>query len=127
MHWHKKIGADIEAVEAQIKFSQTKETDYWNTYFARFSKLKNIREILNAASLQNKQNFIKIGFGQELTYNGEIYRTAFLDPLFISKALILKTKGLLEYNKKTGISEKPPLWVNDRVRTGDPQNHNLVL
>jgi site-specific DNA recombinase len=127
LHWNTKLSSEIEILTSQLRASQAKENDYWNAYFARFANLKNISDVFRSASLQSKQNFIERGFGKELTYNGEVFRTAYLNPLFISKAVLLKGKGLLEYNKKTGISEKSPSWVNDRVRTGDPRHHKPML
>ena len=127
LFWNDKLSSELEILSSQIKSSQAKESNYWTAYFARFANLKNISDVFRSASLHNKQNFIEIGFGKELTYNGEVYRTAFLNPLFLSKALLLQGKGLLEYNKKTGISKKSPSWVNDRVRTGDPRHHKPML
>ena len=45
--------------------------------------------------LDLKQKFIKVVFGQNLQYTGGTYRTQYLHPAFLPKALILKEKGLL--------------------------------
>ena len=114
LHWNQKLSTEINALDSQIKLSQAKESDYWNAYFARFANLKNISDVFYSADLQSKHNFIEKGFGRELTYNGEVYRTGYLHPLFVSKALILKNKGLLEYDKKRGFPQKSPLGVGNR-------------
>ena len=108
---------EINILNTQIRTCQSQESDYWNNYFARFSNLKNISDVFHSADAQLKQNFIEKGFGKQLSYDGNIYRTAFLSPLFVSKALILKNKGLLEYNKKRGIFTNPPLRVPNEAPT----------
>ena len=78
---------------------------------------------------RRKKTFIEIGFGRELLYDGSIYRTAYLNPIFEPKALILKRKSLLEYNKKTGSSLEYPLRGERRVsnpRPSEPQSDALT-
>jgi site-specific DNA recombinase len=117
LNWNQKLAEEINILNTQIRTCQSKESDYWNTYFARLSNLKNISDVFHSADAQLKQNFIEKGFGKQLSYDGNIYRTAFLSPLFVSKALILKNKGLLEYNKKRGIFTNPPLRVLNEAPT----------
>lgn len=127
LSWNQKIGLEIKDLDNKIKLSQVTENSYWSAFISRFSNLKNISQVFLSADVQGKQNFIEKVFGTELAYNGEVYRTAFLNPLFLSKVLVLQRKGLLEFHKKTGISLKSPLWVADRVRTGDPRHHKPIL
>ena len=116
-NWNKKITEELQVINEQIQKAQASESDYWKTYFSRFKNLKTISDVFHSADPQLKKNFISMVFGKHLAYDGEIYRTPFLSPLFVSKALILKNKGLLDYNKKRGILENPPLRVVNQSST----------
>ncbi|HRN99024.1 MAG TPA: hypothetical protein PLA69_06915 [Flavobacterium sp.] len=108
---NEKLKTELKAMEEEINAANTTENAYWKHYFSRFENLKNISQIFHSGDVQMKQNFIKIGFGEKISYNGAIYRTAFLHPIFEPKTLIMSKKDLLKLHKKTGISEKPPLRV----------------
>lgn len=115
--WRTKIINELQLIEKQIELSTSKNNLYWSNLEKKFDNLSNLNYIFQKANVQQKKNFIELGFGKQLSYDGIIYRTQFLNQLFADKALILKHKKLLEYNKKTDISEKYPFWVNDGATT----------
>jgi len=59
--------------------------------------------------VQKKKTLIEQVFGKGLAFDGMIYRTPYINPLFMSKVLILSNKKLLKINKKTGIQKESPL------------------
>jgi len=58
-------------------------------------RLTSIRSAFDMMDLTQKQQFIRVIFGENLIYAENSYRTQFLHPFFNSKVLILKEKGLL--------------------------------
>ena len=69
------------------------------------------------ATAQEKLNFVEIGFGKELEYDGKVYRTGYLNPVFKPKTLILKQKELLFVETKKGILKESPLGVGSERLT----------
>lgn len=125
--WRTKFTNELQLVESQIKLAVSQNDNYWTNFDKKFENLKNLKQIFERGDVQQKKTFIELGFGKQLTYDGNVYRTQFLNQLFADKALILRNKQLLEYNKKTDISEKYPFWVKDGSRTRDLRNHNPTL
>ena len=125
--WKDKLNKELDLLESQIKSAQRKKSQFSEAFYDSFKNLNNLSYIFDNLDVQKKKTFIEIGFGRELLYDGSIYRTTYLNPIFLPKALILKRKSLLEYNKKTGNSEEFPLRVKDGSRTRDLRNHNPTL
>lgn len=71
----------------------------WKQYNQEMNKVLDLSELYQSATVLQKNSFIKLGFGNTLSYENGIYRTQFLHPLFVSKVLILKEKRLLEYKQ----------------------------
>jgi site-specific DNA recombinase len=117
--WRTKFTNELQLIESQIKLAITQNDKYWTRLDEKFENLKNLESIFERADVQQKKTFIELAFGKQLTYDGNIYRTQFLNQLFADKALILNHKQLLEYIKKTDISEKYPFGVE----AGEPTEH----
>lgn len=109
--WKNKINSELELLESEIRTAKRKDTIYSEAFFNSFNKLNSISYIFDNLDVNKKKNFIEIVFGRELVYDGRVYRTPFLNPVFVSKALLLKRKSLLEYNKKTSHFENDPFRV----------------
>ena len=68
---------------------------YWERLNAILPKLASLKDSYENMPLNKNQEFLKLGFDQQLYHDGKTYRTPFIHELFASKALILKEKGLL--------------------------------
>lgn len=58
--------------------------------------------VFDNLDVQNKKKLIDKVFGKGMQYAGVVYRTPFLNPIFLSKALVLSRKELLKIDKKRG-------------------------
>lgn len=68
-------------------------------YEERLPYLGNLHWFYQKAPLHEKQAFVRQVFKSMLYYREDLYRTAYLLPIFQPKALILKEKRLLEYEQ----------------------------
>lgn len=125
--WSVKIKAEIKDLDHRIEVLTSSNNAYWTRFASQIENLKSIKTVFHMADTPQKFVFVENGFGNSLSYNGDLYRTAFLNPIFSHKALILRRKGLLELHKKKGIHDESPLGVNDGSRTHDLRNHNPAL
>ena len=125
--WKNKFNKESQQIESQIKSAQRKKIEYNKAFYETFENLSNISYIFDNLDVQQKKLFIEKGFGKQVVYDGSVYRTPFLNPLFLPKSLILSNKELLKYNKKTSHFENDPLRVKDGSRTRDLRNHNPTL
>lgn len=87
------------------------------TEFAKMSKLETLFQSLD---IHGKHLMIQKVFGKSLTYDGNTYRTPYLHRLFISKSLLLKGLGLLNYEKKAGFFSADPLGEDNDASTEHP-------
>lgn len=87
------------------------------------SILSDLSFLYNAASLEKKQAFVRIVFNSQLSYQGGMYRTPYLLPVFHFKALELKEKGLLEFQQPGDISAN----LQDVPRSGTLSNLETLL
>jgi hypothetical protein len=62
--------------------------------------------IFHKADMHHKHTFIRAVFNNSLSYEGGIYRTPYLLPIFHSKALTLKEKKLLEVEQLVDKNEE---------------------
>jgi hypothetical protein len=76
-------------------------------------KLENLSETFFAFPLHQQQLFISTVYSRSLSWDGQKYKTDFLDPLFADKALILKEKGLLEIEQSLSKNEELPSCTRD--------------
>jgi site-specific DNA recombinase len=71
--------------------------------------LTDIGGVYVRADTRQKQELIRTVFDQALYYQDGIYRTPYLIPELAHNELVLKEKGLLIVEKKTGLSCENPL------------------
>ena len=57
-----------------------------------FDNLTDLLYIFDSLDVQKKKTLIEQVFGKGLAFDGMIYRTPYINPLFMSKALILSNK-----------------------------------
>ncbi len=105
----------ISHIITTLKNSSDEEFD--NIYKEAIEKLGNLEYIYQKATTFQKQTFINLVFGNELTYNGVSYRTHTLNKLFKHKSAILKEKGLLFY--------KQSLVNFDKESLGEASNSSI--
>lgn len=110
-NWSLKLKGQLKEIEEGINTLTQNKNVYWTRFAGQIENLKSIKSIFHEASTVQKSAFIRTGFGKTLQYDGELYRTAFLNPIFQHKTLILNRKDLLKVHKKTEIRDESPLWV----------------
>ena len=125
--WKNKFNKEYQQIERQIKSAQGKKKECDKAFYETFKNLGNISYIFDNLDVQKKKLFIEKGFGKQLVYDGSVYRTPFINPIFLPKSLILSKKELLKYHKKMGHFENDPSRVRDGSRTRDLRNHNPTL
>ncbi|WP_409516695.1 recombinase family protein [Empedobacter sp.] len=118
--WHDSLKKDLLSVESKIKSIEQTNSNFDTYYNSSITQLNSVKNIFHLASSQEKMNFIEIVFGRELMYDGKVYRTPYLNSLFTSKALILKGKNLLFYDKKNEESLNSSLSTGGETRTPTP-------
>jgi hypothetical protein len=87
-------GQQVE-LERNLYDLQSDQQQYWDRLTALLPKLYDIRGTYETLTLVRKQQLLNMVFDNSVTHDGEVYRTAFLDPIFQHNALILKEKRLL--------------------------------
>lgn len=107
--WKNKLKTELKKINEEIKLLQSSDRKYWEAVIEEFKYLRSLRDVFHIASLQEKRNFIEIGFGRTLSWDGNIYRTGFLNPIFAGKQLILSRKELLILDKNKGETVNFPL------------------
>lgn len=110
-NWTMKLKVQLNEIDTEIKSININKDLYWSKFASQIENLKSIKSIFHQATTPQKSAFAQTGFGKTLQYDGNIYRTAFLNPIFQNKSLILRRKELLEVYKKTEIQTESPLWV----------------
>lgn len=122
-NWSTKLKSEIKQLDNQIKIFSENKGIYWTRFADQIENLKSIKSNFQTATTPQKAVFIEKGFGKGLVYDGTMYRTPYLNPIFQHKALVLRRKGLLEVYKKTEILDESPLWVPNT----DITEHFLTL
>ena len=114
--WREKINSDMSTVNSAIDKIKSIESSFDTYLSTAVNHLTSLKDVFHMASVQEKMNFVEIGFGKELTYDGSIYRTNYINPIFSPKVLVLKEKRVLVYENKKGILNESPLRVgNERL------------
>lgn len=91
--WLPKLKTQKGNAEAALK--QSNPADHSVIDFV-FSKISSLKTLYQDANVYRKQALIRLLFGTNLFFEKDVYRTAFLSPAFLPKALILKQKRFLE-------------------------------
>lgn len=87
--------ADEQRLFGQIAELSSTKDGYYSIMDELLPKLSNLKEIFAMLPLLRKTAFIKVVFGDFLTYKDGVFRTHYLHPLFAGNVLVLKEKGLL--------------------------------
>lgn len=109
LEWKRELKAEISKLSNEIKLLSKTKTAYADTILSEFDKLKTIRTAFEHADFNQKRTFIEIGFGRGLSWDGEVYRTAYLNPIFITKQLKLRQKNILFFEPKKAENRSFPL------------------
>lgn len=104
--WRINLQSDLKRLKTEIDLIEHTERNSWDIIINEFSKLNSIYDVFNSASAMQKREFLKVGFGRELSWDGFVYRTAYMNPIFSLKQLKLRRKELLIYEPKKSESIK---------------------
>ncbi len=94
--------------------------DTWSRYSKHLARLNDIANIYNSGDMNSKKSFINMVFDNKLSYKNGVYRTLFLNPLFQSKAALVKEKGLLFIEQPLDFLGKTPVCAAKEIRTPMP-------
>ena len=92
----------------------------WSRYSKHLTRLNDIANIYNSGDMNSKKSFINLVFDNQLSYKKGVYRTLFLNPLFQSKASLVKEKGLLFLEQPLDFLGKTPVCAKEEIRTPMP-------
>lgn len=110
--WKSRYITDVSMLQQQITALRQPIEKVWQDHRANLERLADIHFLYYKSSLEGQQSFTRLVFNNQLYYQGGVYRTTFLLPPFLPKALELKEKRLLEYQQPlpelTGIVESAP-------------------
>ena len=99
----------------------------WSRYSKHLTRLNDIANIYNLGDMHSKKSFINLVFDNQLSYKNGAYRTLFLNPLFSSKAALVKEKGLLILEQPLDFLGKNPVCAPDGNRTRTRLSANRIL
>lgn len=107
--WKGRLSGERQALELQALELSGQLATPWQRYRLELTRLGNLRYLYTVADPGQKQAFIRIVFDNQLQYANGAYRTPFLMPLFASKAVVLKEKGLLYVEQPSEFSGNTPV------------------
>jgi site-specific DNA recombinase len=115
-----KVMSELKSHEQKIyqdlQEANTSTDIYWDRLNALLPKLADLRHSFEMMPLNKKQEFLKLGFDQQLYHDGKTYRTPYIHDLFATKELILKEKGLLVKDSPVPVLGETPI----RRKNGNP-------
>lgn len=97
--WHRRSMNEKAILEADILQLRQPLAEVEKMYRANFAALGDLHLIYQSASVKQKHSFVQLVFERGLYYHDKVFRTPTLMPVFHSKALMLKEKGLLIYEQ----------------------------
>jgi hypothetical protein len=107
--WKARYESDRFTLLTKIDELNIPVADTWTRYSKHLTRLNDISNIYNSGDMQSKKSFINMVFDNKLSYQKEGYRTLYLNPLFQSKAALVKEKGLLFIEQPLDFLGKTPL------------------
>ncbi|WP_313373800.1 recombinase family protein [Chishuiella sp.] len=113
--WHNSLKKELSEINIRINDIKNLKSNFDHHFSNSISYLSSLKSVFHLASTPEKLKFVEMVFGRELIYDGNIYRTHFINPLFVSKVLILKGKKLLEYVKNQQDFPKSSLSNHDET------------
>jgi site-specific DNA recombinase len=90
------LRADQSRLYAELTKLNTNYHAYWDKLNQMLAVLSDLRAEFEKLTLDRQHQFINWVFDNSLSYENNIYRTAYLNELFRHNLLTLKEKGLLE-------------------------------
>ena len=111
---------------AIARLSQDQDRVY-NVLYKNLEYLTDLRYVYTSADTTEKQEIVRLGFDNNLYYQGGLYRTPTMIDELAHNYLIMKEKGLLIYEKKRENFSIPPLSGMDGTRTRDPMRDRHVF
>jgi site-specific DNA recombinase len=109
-----KLRSQQVELERRLLELDLDEDQYWDQVKRLLPKLHDIRGTIESLDLVSQQAFIRLVFNDSYMYDGEVYRTTFLDPLFAHNALVLKEEGLLVIEQSSIKNARTPISAPDR-------------
>lgn len=104
--WKIQFQNEKTLIEERIHTLTVPISKIWKRYQENLQVLNNLPLIFQKGDIHRKQAFIKLVFDNKLYYSDGVYRTPYILPMFLSKALILKEKRLLEIEQPDRIFNK---------------------
>lgn len=107
--WFKKFSEEKAMIEITMKPKDRKTEETESVVDRVLPSLRNLFEIYELCNIYQKHAIVRALFKDNLAYGGGVFRTNFIDPTFITNALEMNEKGLLEYEQSFLFSDKIPL------------------
>lgn len=96
-NWRTDYLAAINELVAQIALLKKPMNDLLQVIEDNLYLLNNISFLFAAATTEQKQQLLKLVFDNGITYNGEVYRTRYVNEAFLSKLPLLAASGVFAY------------------------------
>jgi len=106
VRWRSGLQREIKSLDSEITTIEQTEKNSWELIINEFSRLGSIHDVFEQASTMEKRELLKVGFGRLLSWDGSVYRTGYLNPIFSIKVLELRRLSLLKYEPKKSESIK---------------------
>lgn len=125
--WHDSYTYELNRHNSEIAKLSQNNKHLIKLYDENIDYLTDLNYLYNKAPIEDKYGFLRSIFPGCLTALNEGYRIPSINKLVSSNSPSLG--ALLQVENKRGLhfSEKSPVGVEDRVRTGDPRYHKPML
>lgn len=104
--WHNDYSSRQRQLSHRVKELTRSEREVYTLLEENLPKLNDMQFVYNACTTTQKQEFLRLVFDNSLYYQDKVYRTPYIMDVFEHNLLILKTKRLLELDKKEGFPKK---------------------
>ena len=94
--WFAKLSAQKAVLENEIVALRKGKKTVFDNLEEAIPLMTNLKNLYHGVSLEGKQLLLKTGFELGLVYNGEVLRTAMINPALVDNYLRIKEFGLLE-------------------------------
>lgn len=125
--WFSSINSNRLSLKASIEHLSSDQSKTFRILENNLEKLTDLEFVFNKTNALEKQELINMVFDQKLYYQEGMYRTPTMIDLLSHNCLIMREKGLLDYQKKRGNFSIPPLSGPDGARTRDPLRDRQVF
>ena len=115
--WSGNYNSEINVIGADIHRLGKQDSHLLNVLSRNLSMATDMRGMFEKADTITKQEFIKVGFDNNLYYENGIYRTPTMLDCLAHNHLIMREKKLLIFQKKGDFPEKIPVGGAGGIRT----------